>query len=125
MQKRRIPPHLHCRSTLTSHLNLLLCYGRLPLLLQLLLLLQTLTQLSPPNCPEPHPLILGPNLSIAQFCEQYNLDDDIKERFLQNKFRFTDSFKYIELSELKTLEFMGGEITELKAAIEKWAQGVV
>ncbi|KAJ7284778.1 hypothetical protein C8J57DRAFT_1497665 [Mycena rebaudengoi] len=73
----------------------------------------------------PHPLILGPNLSIAQFCEQYNLDDDIKERFLQNKFCFTDSFKYVELSELKTMEFMGGEIVELKAAIEKWAQGVV
>ncbi|KAJ7236981.1 hypothetical protein C8J57DRAFT_1087900, partial [Mycena rebaudengoi] len=85
------------------------------------------TALPHPTVPmlTPHPLILGPNLSIAQFCEQYNLDDDIKERFLQNKFRFTDSFKYIELSELKTLEFMGGEITELKAAIEKWAQGVV
>ncbi|KAJ7440538.1 hypothetical protein FB451DRAFT_1191569 [Mycena latifolia] len=70
----------------------------------------------------PPPLLPGPNLTIDQFCADYNLDDDIRTRFKDQKFKHTDAFKYVELAELKAMEFKVGEIAELKVAIAAWAQ---
>ncbi|KAJ7448864.1 hypothetical protein B0H11DRAFT_2247502 [Mycena galericulata] len=63
----------------------------------------------------------GPNLSIDVFCTQYDLDDDICARFLRFKFKKTDSFAYITLTQLITMEFMPGEVAELQVAVAKWA----
>ncbi|KAJ7106299.1 hypothetical protein C8R44DRAFT_858346 [Mycena epipterygia] len=70
----------------------------------------------------PPPLIAGPDLSIEDFCLLYNLDEDISTRFLAQKFKRTNTFKYIEVAELKEMGFMKGEVAELKVAISEWAQ---
>ncbi|KAJ7112258.1 hypothetical protein C8R44DRAFT_741948 [Mycena epipterygia] len=70
----------------------------------------------------PAPFVPGPNLSIEDFCAKHDLDDDICARFKSNKFNRTDSFRYIELTDLKAMSFMPGEIAELKVAIAAWAQ---
>ncbi|KAJ7693109.1 hypothetical protein B0H16DRAFT_909054 [Mycena metata] len=69
----------------------------------------------------PSPLVPGPKLDINSFCQNYNLDPEIAARFLQHKYRTTDSFWYIEVKELKELDFVAGEIAELRAAIAAWA----
>ncbi|KAJ7024997.1 hypothetical protein C8F04DRAFT_1400862 [Mycena alexandri] len=69
----------------------------------------------------PHPLVPGPKLDINVFCQNYNLDPEIAARFLEHKYRTTDSFRYIEVKELKELGFAAGEIAELRAAIAAWA----
>ncbi|KAJ7025732.1 hypothetical protein C8F04DRAFT_1299035, partial [Mycena alexandri] len=69
----------------------------------------------------PSPLVPGPKLDINSFCQNYNLDPKIAARFLQHKYRTTDSFWYIEVKELKELGFVAGEIAELSAAIAAWA----
>ncbi|KAJ7769664.1 hypothetical protein DFH07DRAFT_938223 [Mycena maculata] len=69
----------------------------------------------------PHPLVPGPKMSIEEFCKEYELDDDIRDHFRQHKFKSTSSFQYIELAELKGMDFLAGEVAELKVAIAGWA----
>ncbi|KAJ7300523.1 hypothetical protein DFH08DRAFT_979577 [Mycena albidolilacea] len=63
----------------------------------------------------------GPSLSVEDFCAQYDLDDEICARFRQHKFKKTNSFSYITLAQLTTMEFLAGEIAELQVAIAQWA----
>ncbi|KAJ7265185.1 hypothetical protein C8J57DRAFT_1069506 [Mycena rebaudengoi] len=64
--------------------------------------------------------LAGPNMTIQAFCATYHLDDEIRDLFLQHRFKSTDAFAYTELSELKGMGFKVGEIAELKAAINSW-----
>ncbi|KAJ7763179.1 hypothetical protein DFH07DRAFT_956554 [Mycena maculata] len=70
----------------------------------------------------PHPFVPGPHLTIMEFCNKYQLDNDICVRFTDEKFKNTSAFKYVELAELKEMGFRKGEIAELKVAVEMWAQ---
>jgi hypothetical protein len=70
----------------------------------------------------PAHLVPGPNLGIDDFHRTYDLDDDIRDRFKRQKFRFTDTFRYVELSDLNKMEFFPGEIAELKVTIAAWAR---
>jgi hypothetical protein len=70
----------------------------------------------------PFGVVPGPSLTIEAFCTQYQLDDDICARFRQHKFKKTDSFAYIAVSQLTAMEFMVGEVAELQAAVAQWAQ---
>jgi hypothetical protein len=63
----------------------------------------------------------GPSLSVEDFCVQYDLDDDISARFRQFRFKKTDSFAYIMLAQLTTMEFMPGEIAEIQVAVAQWS----
>ncbi|KAJ7780217.1 hypothetical protein DFH07DRAFT_730079 [Mycena maculata] len=68
----------------------------------------------------PASMIPGPALSIDDFCTQYDLDADICDRFKQHKFKGTKVFAYVALNDLKEMQFVGGEIAELKVAIAAW-----
>ncbi|KAJ7038457.1 hypothetical protein C8F04DRAFT_1179758 [Mycena alexandri] len=88
----------------------------------------TAAQLPPriadPNAPLmliPINFVAGPSLTIDDFCQDYNLDEEICARFKQNRFKTTDAFAFIGMAQLTTMEFMVGEIAELQVAIGKWA----
>ncbi|KAJ7708061.1 hypothetical protein B0H17DRAFT_1124845 [Mycena rosella] len=53
----------------------------------------------------PFPLVPGTKMSIEDFCTEYKLDDDIRDHFRTHKFKSTSSFQYIELAELKGMDF--------------------
>ncbi|KAJ7164536.1 hypothetical protein C8R46DRAFT_901290 [Mycena filopes] len=69
----------------------------------------------------PSHLIAGPTLVMGTFCANYDLDDDISERFRRFKYKTTDSLSYVSISQLTTMEFAPGEIAELQVAVAKWA----
>ncbi|KAJ7166771.1 hypothetical protein C8R46DRAFT_1034776 [Mycena filopes] len=69
----------------------------------------------------PSHLITGPTLLMGTFCTQYDLDDDLSERFRHYKFKTTDSLSYVSISQLMTMEFAPGEIAELQVVVAKWA----
>lgn len=70
----------------------------------------------------PFPRLPGPDLSIEDFCALHNLDADICDRFKQQRYKCTTSFKFVEIPELKEMGFMPGEVAELKVAIEEWSR---
>ncbi|KAJ6505674.1 hypothetical protein C8R47DRAFT_1102179 [Mycena vitilis] len=85
--------------------------------------------LAAPPPPQPLPaanmlipahLAAGLSLSVDDFCRIYDLDDDICARFKKFKYKTTDTFVYIAMVQLATMEFMPGEIAELQVAIAKW-----
>ncbi|KAF8210056.1 hypothetical protein K438DRAFT_1810766 [Mycena galopus ATCC 62051] len=79
----------------------------------------------PPNTSNmliPPPRLPGLDVSIEDFCSLYDLDDDICRRFKEHKFKHTDSFQFVEVSELTEMGFLRGEIAELKVAIKRWSR---
>ncbi|KAJ7155272.1 hypothetical protein C8R46DRAFT_910730 [Mycena filopes] len=78
----------------------------------------------PPNAGKmliPYPRLPGPDLTIADFCTTYNLDNDIRNRFETNKYKGSADFEFIEVDELKEMGFMRGEVAQIKGAIGKWS----
>lgn len=59
-------------------------------------------------------------MDIPSFCERFELDNEIKVKFLEHGFRSTLSFAHISVDQLKQM-FRVGEVAELKVAVEAWA----
>lgn len=64
---------------------------------------------------------VGDRLSIGTFCQLYDLDASIAEKFGNNGYRNTSVFYLIKLEELTTMNFLPGEIAELRDAVRLWA----
>jgi hypothetical protein len=81
--------------------------------------------IAPPNFANlliPYPRVAGPDLSLEDFCSIYNVAMEICNRFKEQRFKRTTVFKFVELSDLKDMGFLKGEIAELKVAIEEWSR---
>ncbi|KAF8150275.1 hypothetical protein K438DRAFT_1988586 [Mycena galopus ATCC 62051] len=68
------------------------------------------------------PRLPGLDVSIEDFYSHYYLADEIYVRFKEQKFKRTDVFQFVEVSELTEMGFLRGEIAELKVAIKCWSQ---
>ncbi|KAJ7733146.1 hypothetical protein B0H16DRAFT_1468224 [Mycena metata] len=64
---------------------------------------------------------VGPSMLITDFCGTFELDDSIAEKLGRNGYRKSDGFKHILLKDLTAIEFLPGEVVELREAVEKWA----
>ncbi|KAJ7705699.1 hypothetical protein B0H14DRAFT_2647267 [Mycena olivaceomarginata] len=76
---------------------------------------------------EPQLTLLPPGMNVSQqmpittFCVIANLDDAIAEKFAANGYRTTAAFRFIELKDLPLIQFLPGEIAELREAVREWA----
>ncbi|KAJ7822335.1 hypothetical protein B0H14DRAFT_3875596 [Mycena olivaceomarginata] len=76
---------------------------------------------------EPQLTLLPPGMNVGQqmpistFCVVANLDDAIAEKFAANGYRTTAAFRFIELKDLSLIQFLPGEIAELREAVREWA----
>ncbi|KAJ7796200.1 hypothetical protein B0H13DRAFT_2392751 [Mycena leptocephala] len=87
---------------------------------------------APPRAPHPPPLHLEPMLlppntkvgagiTIVAFCDLYDLDLSIRDKFHAHGFKNADVFYLVKLSELKEMDFKVGEIAEHQNAVRQWA----
>ncbi|KAJ7751628.1 hypothetical protein B0H16DRAFT_1839965 [Mycena metata] len=72
--------------------------------------------LLPPNT------IISKGMLISEFCTEHNRGESILEKLAKNGYRKTDGFRFILLSHLTSIDFLQGEIVELRSAMENWAQ---
>jgi hypothetical protein len=64
---------------------------------------------------------VGPQMLITTFCVIVSLDDAIAEKFVANGYRTTAAFRFIKLKDLPLIQFLPGEIAELREAVWEWA----
>jgi len=65
----------------------------------------------------------GIDTPIAEFCELYGLRDHILQKFLQHGYLQSRMLRFIQILELKEMDFRLGEIAALKDAVEMWSVG--
>ncbi|KAJ7861087.1 hypothetical protein B0H14DRAFT_3619924 [Mycena olivaceomarginata] len=97
---------------------------------------QLLNFFRPAGAPQPAPItqpyepqltLLPPGMNVSQqmpittFCVIANLDDAIAEKFAVSGYRTTAAFRFIELKDLPLIQFLPGEIAELREAVWEWA----
>ncbi|KAJ7255577.1 hypothetical protein C8J57DRAFT_1345236 [Mycena rebaudengoi] len=90
---------------------------------------------APPTAPIPHlvtlpaaqSMLLPPNMQVGErlpipdFCQRYDLDDSIAHKLTTNGYKTAAVFYLIKLEDLPTMNFLPGEIAELRDAVQRWA----
>lgn len=80
----------------------------------------------PPPIIAPHhavPVLLppalepGPKMTIEDFCTNFSLSNAILECLCKNGYSGSHVIQHIEIGELKSMQFLPGEIAELKEAV--------
>lgn len=70
----------------------------------------------------PENLQPGQDITIAEFCATYQLDDDVLKKFNNEGYRMTFSFQHILIPDLFQAQFRRGDVAELKSAVLKWTK---
>ncbi|KAK7016689.1 hypothetical protein R3P38DRAFT_2785859 [Favolaschia claudopus] len=78
----------------------------------------TTAMLLPPNTQ------VGPSSSILDFCAVYGLSADISTKLTTNGYQDTDVFYLVSIDDLKEMQFMLGQIAQLREAVRKWAVAI-
>ena len=63
----------------------------------------------------------GLDMTLDAFCLQYELDDGIKDRFKENRYKFARMFRFLTIKDLEAMKFWAGEIAEIRDAIDRWS----
>ncbi|KAF9232500.1 hypothetical protein BU15DRAFT_81189 [Melanogaster broomeanus] len=63
----------------------------------------------------------GNDMSIADFCSLYKLDNTIGIKFTSQALKEARLLRYVTFADLKDMEFKFGEIAALRDAVEQWA----
>jgi hypothetical protein len=66
-------------------------------------------------------ITMGPDISIDNFCQIYDLSDDICQRLKTNGYPKTKTLRHITLQQLQEMSFRHGEIASLQDAVDEWA----
>jgi len=70
---------------------------------------------------QPHP---GQEMTIAAFCKQFDLSENVCNRLQANGYLKTKTFSHITLKQLEEMEFKPGEIASLQVAVEDWIEHI-
>ncbi|CAK5283992.1 unnamed protein product [Mycena citricolor] len=73
------------------------------------------------NCLIPSHLGPGPLLSIATFCQKFELSDRIRAKFEENDFDDTSGFAFTSTDQMEKMQFSFGQINTIRARITQWA----
>jgi hypothetical protein len=63
----------------------------------------------------------GPDMTIAEFCAQYELGDGTQQKFVAHGYERARVLRFITLGDVTKMELRLGEIAELRDAIERWS----
>jgi hypothetical protein len=63
----------------------------------------------------------GLDMPINDFCRLYDLGDAILQKFLNNGYAHSRMLRFVQLAELKEMNFMLGEIAAMKDAVKRWS----
>ena len=63
----------------------------------------------------------GPDMTLEAFCITYELDDRIKDRFKEHRYKHARMFRYLTMKDMETMKFWAGEIAEVRDAIDHWS----
>ena len=64
---------------------------------------------------------LGVDCLVADFCHHWSLSNNIKAKLLENGYLHARMFRFIQISKLKEMKFLLGEIACLKDTVEQWS----
>ncbi|KAJ7227494.1 hypothetical protein GGX14DRAFT_556044 [Mycena pura] len=63
----------------------------------------------------------GMKISVTEFCKIHQLDDSILHKLTNEGYKTTATFRYVSLKDLERINFLSGEIAELREAVREWA----
>jgi hypothetical protein len=63
----------------------------------------------------------GVDMPLDAFCELYELDDGIRNRFREHRYKHARMFRFLTVKDLEAMEFMAGEVAEVRDAIDRWS----
>lgn len=63
----------------------------------------------------------GMKISVTEFCRIHQLDDSILHKLTNEGYKTTAAFRYVSLKDLEKINFLSGEIAELREAVREWA----
>lgn len=66
---------------------------------------------------QPYP---GQEMTVAEFCQEFDLSENIRKRLEENGYLKTKTFSHISLKQLEEMQFKPGEIASLQVAVEEW-----
>jgi hypothetical protein len=67
----------------------------------------------------------GVDMTLDQFCQQYELDDGIRDRFREHRYKHARMLRFLTVKDLDTMSFMAGEVAEVRDAIDRWSVVVI
>jgi hypothetical protein len=63
----------------------------------------------------------GIDMPLDTFCQCYDLDDGIKNRFKEHRYKHARMFCFLTVKDMEGMAFMAGEIAEVRDAIDRWS----
>jgi hypothetical protein len=66
----------------------------------------------------------GPDMTLEVFCATYELDDAIRDRFKENRYKHARMLRYLTTKDMEGMKFWAGEIAEVRDAIDRWSAAV-
>ena len=63
----------------------------------------------------------GPDMTLEDFCTTYELDDAIKDRFKEHRYKHARMLRYLTTKDMEAMKFWAGEIAEVRDAIDRWS----
>ena len=64
---------------------------------------------------------IGLDMTLEAFCTMYDLDDAIRDRFKEHRYKHARMFRYLTMKDMEAMKFWAGEIAEVRDAIDKWS----
>jgi hypothetical protein len=61
----------------------------------------------------------GIDCLIIEFCQQYNLTENLQKKLSDNRYTKAHVFRFIQISKLKDISFLNGNIAALKDAVKQ------
>jgi hypothetical protein len=66
----------------------------------------------------------GLDMTLKAFCLTYELDDAIRDRFKEHRYKHARMFRFLTVKDMEMMKFLAGEIAEVRDAIDRWSGAV-
>ena len=63
----------------------------------------------------------GIDMTLEVFCATYELDDAIRNRFQEHRYKHARMLRYLTVKDMEAMKFWAGEIAEVRDAIDRWS----